>query len=214
MRVTEPMTMLTDYLLGALCFVLAVRLFRQARAERQATQRLWAAALVATGGAALVGGTYHGFTLHLTAFTLAALWKTTLYLVGLASLFMLSGTILATVASPLRRWLLVVVLAKFLVYAAWMVTRDDFRYVVYDYVPAMLAVLGLMIWAAWRRRESGARWVIAGVLVSFAAAGIQQSGFALAENFNHNDLYHVIQMLGVYLLYQGARRLRDFQPAA
>jgi hypothetical protein len=50
---------------------------------------------------------------------------------------------------------------------------------------------------------------VAGVMVSFAAAGVQQSGFALHQHFNHNDLYHVIQMAGVYLLYRGGRLLRS-----
>ena len=52
-------------------------------------------------------------------------------------------------------------------------------------------------------------WIIGGVLVSFGAAGIQQSGIALHQHFNHNDIYHVVQMAGVYLLYRGARLLRD-----
>ncbi len=53
------------------------------------------------------------------------------------------------------------------------------------------------------------RWTAAGVAVSFAAAAVQQSGLALHRHFNHNDLYHVIQMGGLYLLYRGGLLLRD-----
>ena len=50
-----------------------------------------------------------------------------------------------------------------------------------------------------------------GVAVSFAGAAAQMSGFALHRHFNHNDLYHVIQMLGLWLLFRGARGLEEVQ---
>jgi Family of unknown function (DUF6962) len=31
----------------------------------------------------------------------------------------------------------------------------------------------------------------------------------LQRHFNHNDLYHVIQMVGMYVFYKGAILLRD-----
>ncbi len=37
----------------------------------------------------------------------------------------------------------------------------------------------------------------------------QRSGMALAEWFNHNDLYHLIQLIALYLFYRGARLLQD-----
>ena len=45
--------------------------------------------------------------------------------------------------------------------------------------------------------------------VSIAAAAVQQSGVRLHQHFNHNDLMHVVQMGGVWLLYKGGARLRD-----
>jgi hypothetical protein len=45
-----------------------------------------------------------------------------------------------------------------------------------------------------------------GVSVSVLAAVVQQSGWSLHQHFNHNDLYHVIQAVGVWLLYRGAIR--------
>jgi hypothetical protein len=51
--------------------------------------------------------------------------------------------------------------------------------------------------------------VTGGILASIAAAVVQQSGVRLHRHFNHNDLMHVVQMGGVWLLYQGGARLRD-----
>ena len=57
---------------------------------------------------------------------------------------------------------------------------------------------------AWRRDRRAARWMLAGVAVSAIAAVVQQSGWSLHEHFNHNDLYHVIQGVAIWLLYRSA----------
>ncbi len=209
MEITEPMTMLTDYALAALSSLLAIRLFRSSRREGQTSQLFWAAAFVATAGAAAFGGTYHGFYLYLSRGLQAAFWKATVYSVGLVSFFMLSAAIRASVVHPVRGWLLGVAGLKLAVYGTWMVTHDEFRYVIYDYVPAMLGVIFFQAYEAYRRAEPSGRWIIAGVLVSFFAAGVQQSGLGLHENFNHNDLYHTIQMGALYLLSRGGQLLKD-----
>ncbi len=213
MSVSEPVTLLTDYMLAGLGAYFALRLFRAAALEQQTSVWLWGVALAAMAAAALFGGTYHGFTLgitpHLGEAARAALWKGTVYSLGLASLAMLSGTIYAAVPRPLRTWLLALAVAHFVAYAVWMITHDEFRYVIYYYGPAMALVLVLEIVAARQRGAPGAGWLIAGVLVSYAAAGIQLSRFALHRHFNHNDLYHVVQMGALYLLFRGAALLRD-----
>ncbi|NIR48750.1 hypothetical protein GWN42_16695 [candidate division KSB1 bacterium] len=201
--------MLTDYLLAFVILVLSGRLFGLNQTERQRSIQLWNFGFVATALAALLGGTSHGFALYLNAFTKAAIWKGTVYAIGFASFFLLAGTIIASVNHPLRRWLLLFTTMKLLIYAGWMLTHDDFSYVIYDYVPSMVGVILLQFYAYVKRRNRSAVWLISGVLVSFASAGIQMSGFGLHEHFNHNDLYHVVQMGAMYLLYRGIRLLRD-----
>lgn len=209
MQISEPTTMLTDYALAALTLVLAVFLNRAGRVNRQISIRLWATAFIAAAIAALAGGTSHGFALHLGENMKTALWKATVYSIGLASCFMLSGTILASISRPLSKWLLAVVVLKFIGYAEWMATHDEFRYVIYDYAPAMLGVIILQSYSYYSGREASAKWIIAGIFVSFVAAGIQQSGFTIHKHFNYNDLYHVIQMGATYLFYKGALLFRD-----
>ncbi len=212
MKISEPMTLFTDYLLAALALLFAVRLVRTGCRLRQTSILLWAAAFFASAAAAAAGGISHGLALYLGEFAHAALWKLTVYAVGIASLFLLSGAIFGSVTGSLRRWLLTVAVLKFLFYAVWMITHNDFIYVIFDYAPALLGVLILQVYGAFCRGDRSAGWLIAGILVSFVAAGIQASGLALHENFNHNDLYHVIQMGAFYLLYRGGRLLRDRLP--
>lgn len=209
MQITEPSTLITDYILGLFTLVLGLRLFKLNKEKNQNSIRFWSGALIAAALAAFLGGTFHGYSFYLGEFTKSAIWKATVYSIGLASFFMLSGTLFSTVKNPLRRRLLGLVILKFLAYAGWMVSHDHFKYVIFDYAPAMLAILILQLYIYFNRREKSSVWIISGVLVSFAAAGVQMSDFAIHKHFNHNDLYHVIQIGANYLLYRGASLLKD-----
>ena len=90
-----------------------------------------------------------------------------------------------------------------------MINHDGFIYVIYNYVPSMIALVVLHGYSWYSQRDVASPWIIAGVAVSFAAAGIQQSGWSLHEHFNYNDLYHLVQMAGLLLFYTGARVLRE-----
>jgi hypothetical protein len=207
-EITEPTTMLTDYALGGMALWFAWKLARQGRSSGERPVLLWALAFAALAAASLSGGTHHGFAAHLGQSLLAVTWKIALYSIGIVSLALSCAATVAAFRGGLRRALVGLAVLKFAVYAAWVVQHDAFVYAILDYAPALLYVLVLQVWA-WRRHDPSGPWVVAGVLVSFAAAAVQQSGFVLHQHFNHNDLYHVIQMVGVYLLYRGGRSLRS-----
>lgn len=80
----------------------------------------------------------------------------------------------------------------------------------------LLGAIILTVTAALRRQQRiAARWILAGVSISVLAAVIQQSGYALHPRFNHNDLYHVVQIAANFAFYRGASRVRDAgDPAA
>jgi hypothetical protein len=210
-RITEPMTMMTDYVMGALAFVLAMRIVGDAAAGRQISGRLWAAALVMTAVAAFLGGTYHGFIQWLPGASGRALWKATLLATGIGSACLLAAAVTAATAGALQRALLAVVVVKLLVYVWTIATKDQFALVIADYGTALLAVA----LAAWFIRPSGltpaAWWITGGVAVAAVAGAIQWARLAPHVHFNHNDLFHVVQMASLYLLYRGGLLLRDMQ---
>ena len=203
--------MVTDYLMGALAFVLAMRLLADAAAGQQWSGRLWAAAFVMTAVAAFVGGTYHGFIEWMPGLTGRALWKATLVATGIGSACLLAAAVTAAVAGPLRHALLGLVLVKLVVYLWTIATKDAFVLVIADYGTALVAVL----LAAWFIRPTGltpaAWWLTAGVAVAVVAGVIQWAHVAPHVHFNHNDLFHVVQMASLYLLYRGGLLLRDMQ---
>ena len=132
-------------------------------------------------------------------------------MVGVTDLLMLCGSAAATVGRRFRPYVLAAAWAKFLVYAAWMSRHDDFRYVVYDYAPSMLAILLVHAVPGSLRNDPGARSILSGLLLSFVAAGVQVARLAPHPQFNHNDLFHIIQIAACCVLYRGVVQLRDRQ---
>ncbi len=205
--ISEPTTTLTDYLLAALAAWLGWKLFRDRRREGFRGRQDWALAFWAMAVGAGLGGTSHGFGPLLSEGARAALWKATVFSIGLVSYFVISGTARAVWTGGALRAVRATALVKLGVYWWWMASHDEFRYVIYDYGPSLLLALLLGLWLWKTRGDNGGVWIAAGVAVSFAGASVQLSGFALHCHFNHNDLYHVIQMAGLWLLYRGAREL-------
>jgi hypothetical protein len=203
------MTLVTDYLLGTLSEVCAVFLLSHNAAHRQRSIRLWAFGLMAAATASYAGGTYHGFQHALDPVAASVLWKVTTISMGAASFFLLVSAITAAFTGENQRWLIAGAVLKLVIYVVWMLGHDEFRFVIYDY-GSTLAVLLLLVIAGRTHGIDGHRaYVASGILVSIAAAVVQQSGIRLHQHFNHNDLMHVVQMGGVWLLYKGGGRLRD-----
>ncbi len=137
--------------------------------------QLWALAFFFTACGSFFGGTFHGFGGEVW-------WKLTVYSIGAASLFLLA---------PFLR---VIAIAIFVVYAVWMTIHDSFAFVIADYGITLL-LLAIVVIVRW---SPMCRWVIGSVVVSVIAAIVQQAPIAY-----HNDIYHAIQLVALWLLYRG-----------
>lgn len=206
--ITEPTTTFTDYAIAVAAFIFAGSLLRIGGFNRQIAVRLWAAAFAWAAIAAALGGTCHGFALWLGGLN-SILWRLMLYALSLASLAMLAGTIFSSFSKKVRQWFLWAAIAKSAFTWAVLSHWPRFEVAAFDYGSAMVIVLVLQLRMLNQPTAHTAQWLIMGILVSGVAIGIQSSGFSISESFNHNDLYHLVQLIGLGLLYQGAKQLKD-----
>jgi len=202
------MTVLTDYALAAVCaglgFVLLVK------RQNQYSRGYWAIAFLALALAAALGGTWHGFPAPvLSRSALFRLWTLTLFFAGVASFGMLAGSAYAAAAGGLRLALVAFAAAKLAGFTLWIQVNQGFIVVILDTGIAMLLV-GLL--HALDRRNAASRWILSGVGVSLAGAAVQAGGVAPHPDFNHNDLYHVIQAAAMVLYYRGVATMQDRRP--
>jgi hypothetical protein len=205
MSITEPMTFLTDYALAAVTGTLGISLRRIGRDQRQISAKFWASAFMAIALTALVGGTCHGAGHLLSQKALAMLWKTTMLVSGLISFFILAAAVANCLPRRWHRRAISIAAIKLALYLFWISTHDEFRYVIYDYGSAIFLALCLYGVAVIHLDQKESRWVIGGLLLSIVAALLQRSGWDLSTHFNHNDLYHVIQIGAMCLLYKGVK---------
>jgi len=155
MQITEPVTMLTDFALGAVNLFFAFATYNNFNSKNRVVSLLLLLGFLAQALSGIAGGVFHGFSLEMTNATRQQIWNLTLLGIG-----------------------------------------------------ATLGFLASAIHAADVRRENG-KWIVAGVAIGVAGLGIQMTGFRLHQSFNHNDIFHVIQIAGIFLFFKGARRLRD-----
>jgi hypothetical protein len=206
MLISEPITTLTDYAIAGEALIFAGLLLKpNPKSLISPPVLFWAAAFVGVAIAALCGGTYHGFYLSLPIDVKWALWRGLTYALSFSS-----GCMLAAAVSELPQWVQAwawgAIGLKSALYLSWTAFHPNFVYIIVDYLSAMLLILLLQIRATDRQikgRNSSA-WIVAGVLGSLVAAGVQGIGFKGAEYFNQNDLYHLVQMVALYFFYRGA----------
>jgi hypothetical protein len=200
MQIAEPTTLLTDYLIAAESALFALLIWR--KSPLPLPLNLWAAAFLGVAIAAFLAGTCHGFTFDLSHSMLRLLWQTMLASLGIASSLMLTAAILLTLQHPWRRWGTLAVLFKTVALLVWAIPRTSFIAMVLDYMVALF--LGVILY--WRNSPKlpSTRWLMAGFTVSLLGATVQILTVSPAPWFNQNDLYHVIQMVALYLLFRGA----------
>ena len=200
----EPVTMLTDYLLAGLCALLGARLLLVR--PRITPRTLWGMSFFALALGAFLGGTYHGFRADLSPGTKSILWSATLLAVGAFNSGMLAGSALATLPPRVGRLVAWLCAVKFVVYAIVALGKASFLPVIVDSAATMALMALLHLPHAWRG-EAASRWTLAALAVSFVAAVVQAAKLAPHPHFNHNDLYHAIQAVGMYLFYRAGRAI-------
>ncbi len=197
----EPMTVLTDILLATAAIWAGSRIYGISEAP---VHRYFALSFFLIAVGTLAGAAIHAVRHTSLVRWVPLLWRITGIAVGTSVTAMLAGTfyhLLPAEYADILRW---TVLGLSIVYAAWIWKDFRFRNVIVFYSISMAFILGAMALNYVSTGSPGARFIAVGILISFAAAAVQRSGFTLARHFNHNDLYHVIQLIGLYFFYRGA----------
>jgi hypothetical protein len=100
---------------------------------------------------------------------------------------------------------LIVAIVQFAVYAIAVLLVDSFAVVIVNYVPVMILLLVMSCISL--RSGRGSSQMIAGILILFAASGLQAAGVNVFMPLDRNGLYHVVSMVGVAYLYLGGVQL-------
>ncbi len=157
---------------------------------------------------AFLGGVSHGFGPHFSVALKDIVWKAALVMIGLTTCYILLSALSAVFPYErykLLRWIAFLATG---VYIFTIIRDSNFANVVRFYAPVMIIVLLLMFYLFMDGNHPGSGYFLLGLIITLAGAVVQQSGFTLHKYLNHNDLYHVIQMVGLWYIYKGGVILR------
>ena len=205
--------LITDLLLASFTLWLGWGLYQEARRLKDRAIALWLGAFCASGVSVVLNGLWHAFSeQQLEADWVPLLWSSATVLAVASSLLFLLAIVHVYTGGRVREIIAGVAVAKFALLGVWIAVNNRFGLTIYDSVFTMLIILVLSTWGAWIRAAPFAPWVLAGIMISMLATLFQQGRVAIHPRFDHNDLYHVTQMLAMYYLYRGGMLLRDRQP--
>lgn len=204
----EPTTALTDFALAALAVVLAFRLGRSSKPLPLA-RKLWVAAFLLIAAGAVLGGVRHALAEETASLVRGRLWAITYCVLGLANLALLAGLVRAFVPAAFRTAAWVALSLRYAAFVVLLLPLRDLRLVVADFALTLILLLAFSVHSMAFTREGAGPWLLATVLVSAAGALVQFLAVRPLIGFNHNDLFHIVQMGATWLFYRAGRRLRD-----
>ena len=226
---TEPDVALTDYGVTLECALLTALLFRglaggnapgesarRGGAGRATLRRSFAIFFASAGIAALAGGTVHGFFLSEDSVAGAVLWRIALLALGVTAFaaWSIGGRLIF--ARPTARTIEALAAGELIVYAVVVLAVDQRYWIaIANYAPAVI-FLGLSFLVAYRKTP--ARPALAGLVglaLTIVAAIVQRRHVALHPvYFNHNALYHLVQMTAFVLIFVAGRHFVSAAAAA
>ena len=193
----QPLASLTDLALGLVSLFLAPRLPRDVVGARY-----WRAAFACTAVTALIGAGYHGFLVghprygQITWTVMSIMVVVVMSYVLAATVVQVLGPTRAVVFWPLR-------LVGFLAYTVIAASgHPSIEAIMWCEGLTMACVVGLWVWAWWRRHPAG-RAVLVAIGVSIVGALLRLvPGAAPLLRLDPDSAYHFGQIIGMVLLFR------------
>jgi uncharacterized protein DUF6962 len=214
-QATERTTAATDALLAIAAILLLARLRR--RTPPSFGRAVWLSALAAMALASVLGAVAHGLRLSDAARDL--LWQPLYFALGTTMALFVVGAVRDWRGDrAARRTLPAMLVLTLAFYGATRASGGDFLVFVLYEAAALGFALAVYAWLAARRRRAGAAAMAAALAVSLAAGAVQTADLGtvhLLWEFDHNGVFHLVQLAAIVLLAAGLRGiLRQPPPEA
>ncbi len=199
-RITEPVTTLTDYMITFEAFFLISILSNQGLGKAYG----WITGyFILLGVGALLGGTSHGFKEYATPRAEAVIWKGSLVVLGATSFCLVVGLSILFI-EPMASWILWIFGLAFIPYLWRIRNNGEFMDAIMYYGSATLVSIAIVMFGA-IKGKNGAGIILVGFVVIILGTIIQMKKIGLHKHFNHNDIFHVFTMIAIYLIFEGLR---------
>ena len=204
----EQTTAITDIILALIAFggILILRWDLVIGSELWKLN-IWSAAIGLIGIAAALGAAAHGLVISQNVHR--RIWHFLNLSLALAVSLFVAGVVydLWGLAACLKAMPVMLIAGLGFFTATWLYPGIFFIFIVYKGL-ALIFAFGAYIYLAFRGVMAGAGVMAAGILISILAAGIQANksiSLTVFWEFDHNGIYHIVQVVGLILLVIGLR---------
>jgi hypothetical protein len=207
-------TAITDFMITLASVFFIYRLNRVIATEHD-MRRHFIGLFVSVGLASLAGGIAHGWyesTPELFAAQLC--WKFAMVFLGVAAFYVYRLCFSEFNLGSLKvisDWLLLLAL---MAYGYVILFVDaDFSIAVKAYVPSLMVWLTVVMWRFFKTKSVQFLLAVVGLAISFLAIFIQVSHWVIHPDYlDHNALYHLVQIWGLYFIYRFAEGRVQWMP--
>ena len=204
---TEQTTSVTDIILAilALSFSLYIYNFGRNRDLKKTLIWFWMFCLLSVASA--LGAIAHG--IKMSEQTNYIIWQPINLALGLTISLFVVGVVYDMKNFSLPRILLPIILVIGVLFylITVMVPGTFIVFILYEAVAMLFAFVSYLLLAI-RKKLRGSLLMALGILITIIAAGVQAGGaihIKVIWEFNHNGMFHIIQMIGLVFLLLGLR---------
>ena len=200
MTFSEPMTLLTDLILAAFCFVFWKRL--RNFSNNADSELSWRKFFLFMGISTTIGGFAHflnlytGITLHLLAWSFSIL-----------SLYYIGKTAIEYMPIKYRKKVLTIARIQALVFLVLIFWQQRFGLVVINTVINLAGiVLAVNFYQGLKYKNKSSWIVILAVLMTATSTILLSPQYAVNEWFSHKDLAHLALVLCMWVFYMASKK--------
>ncbi len=211
---TEQTTAATDVVMAIIALMVTIKVYQYGKDIDRKKTMIWVWAFGLLTFASAVGSVAHGF--QMSKLTNFILWQPLNLALGIAIGLFAAGVVYDYKNFSLPKTLIPILLVGAIAFFTVTVILPNafIVFIIYEAI-AMIYALVVYTMLASRGKVKGAGLMATGILVTIIAAAIQAIETIKATiiyEFDHNGIFHIVQMIGLLILLKGLQT--EFQSRA
>jgi len=205
----EPVTAITDFLLCLLSLYCGARITQQYWRTFRVSHFHLSCFFFSLGISSLLGGLFHTIRYSISATLVGTIWTLTMGSAGVTVFFLL--LFIMDLSIPFQtfsviKWIPILGLCIFLV-LIWQdpVTKTAHQFTTPPIIFSFIVIGHQQI----QYPTYSARMILRSLCIFLIGGLILKSGISFSI-FNHNDLFHILMMVCVWVLYRGGSEINDY----
>ena len=193
----EPTTTITDFFIFIFGIFFSWNIFQISYSQ---FHLIWSLSFLCIGLGGFLGAISHGFGPKMRELYKRIIWRLTLLFVGLTGIFIGMASVILFF-DDISLYFFSGILILF--YINRIRIDDTFKNAVNFYLPLILFSIISFGFFFYIYGKVESLFIFMGLIVSVAASLTQVMRISFHKHFNHNDLFHVIQIFGMVLIFKG-----------